>query len=135
MKWKLFFIAQPQTDEEDNVTYEVGEYTVPRSKVTVMASEAGYDLFCYVTTDNTLANDAYTADEFIGVNSPQDILARVYLGLDNATTVNRVKYLLGAHWRSDGEWHFGNIHDWDDAGNPEPVWFGSYRKILGVEYD
>jgi len=146
MRWKLFFIAQPQIaneGQEDEFTYyQLGTYQVSKSQVVVFQTDSGYDLFCYVTQNSTLANYAYSLPEFIGVNSPTDVVARYTLGLSNAATVAQMKKIIGARWwvpyvdeENPAHWAFGNIEEWQTAGSPEPVWFGSYRKILGVEYD
>ena len=135
MRWKLFFIAEPVDDGNGNITYTVGEYTVSKSKVVVMASEGAYDLFCYVTANGGIASNAYTMDEFVGLNGPIDIVTRAWKGLSNAATVNQVKHMIGAHWFSAGEWHFGDIHAWETAGELEPMYFQSFRKILGVDWD
>jgi len=142
MKWKLFFIAQRQTGEEGEEFYTLGQYTVPKSKTVTLKTVGNTDCFIYVTTNDSHANDAYAMPEFIGVNSPTDVITRYTLGLSNSGTANELKYFLGAHWRytdPDPEvgtyWKFGNIHDWEADGSLEPVYFGSFRKILGVDYD
>lgn len=140
MKWKLFFVAQPQTDAEGNKYYELGTYTVPKTKTVWVKSEGAFDLFVYVTSNDSLANYAYSLPEFVGVNSPTDIATRHAYNLSNAASTLQMKHMIGAHWvETDPElgnyWVFGSCHDWEAAGSPEPVWFGSFRKILGVEYD
>lgn len=146
MKWKLFLIAQPQIANEgqpDEYTYyQVGTQEITKSQTVLFGSDSGYDLFCYVTQNESVANYAYSQSEFIGVNSPLDIVARYTLGLSNAATVAQMKRITGARWwvpyvdeENPAHWEFGNILDWEAGGSLEPVWFGSYRKILGVEYD
>ncbi|GAG60760.1 unnamed protein product, partial [marine sediment metagenome] len=85
------------------------------------------------TGSNTLAAEAYNFSEFRGFGYA-DMIWRVALGIGNGTALE-MKYVAGAHWFTGGEWYFGNIHDWEDAGSPEPVWFGRYRGIFGVDIE
>ena len=133
--WTLYFVDQLETigtGEDAYEAYVLGSYNVRPAQVVKLISVTGTDLFIYTTKKASIAADAYTIPEFVGFGYT-DIMTRLNLGMSNAATVNQAKYMIGAHWFIAGEWHFGNIHDWEAAGSLEPVWFGRYRGILGVD--
>ena len=133
--WTLYFVDQLETigtGEDAYEAYVLGSYNVRPAQVVKLISVTGTDLFIYTTKKASIAADAYTIPEFVGFGYT-DIITRLTLGLGNAGTINQVKYMIGAHWFSGGEWYFGNIHQWETAGSSEPVWFGRYRGILGVD--
>ncbi len=135
--WNLFFIAQPEnigTVEEPVEGYVLGTHKVPKDHVVVVKTVGNNDMFIYITGNNTLALEAYALPEFRGFGYT-DMIWRIACGLSNAGSQNEMKYVTGAHWRDGGEWHVGNIHDWEAAGSPEPMWFGRYRGILGVDIE
>jgi len=137
---KLFFKAELQTDEDDNKFYVINGTNIPKSKTVFFAEDDGDDIFCLVTNDKDFVNSAYDTDDFLGSGNPFDMVMRNMLKLEKrGTKLKELKYVIGAHWIENiaGEdvQRFGNVHDWENAGELEPVKFGPFRKILGVDYD
>lgn len=132
--WNLFFIAQEQDLGEGEMGFVLGTHNVPTSSVVVVQTVGALSMFIYVTNNNDLALEAYALPEFRGFGYT-DMIWRIASGLSNAGTANEMKYVTGAHWVVGGEWFFGNIHDWEAAGSPEPMWFGRYRGIMGVDIE
>ena len=136
--WNLFFIApliNIGTVEEPQEGFELGDHKVDKSEVVIIQTVGALSMFIYMTSNNALALEAYTIPEFRGFGYT-DMIWRIACGLGNAGTQNEMKYITGAHWfiaGEDGGWVFGNIKEWEDAGSPEPMWFGKYRDIMGVD--
>jgi len=138
-KWTCFFVDQeedidPGPDTVLGFILDPGgpnETAIPTSNVVIVKTVGANSMFIYTTQNLSIANKAYQMAEFRGFGYV-DMVMRIAQGLGSGT-LNEIEYITGAHWYTGGEWHFGNIKDWDSAGNPEPVWFGRYRGILGVE--
>ena len=136
--WNLFFIAELEnigTEDGPVEGFTLGTRKVPKSSVVIVQTVGALSMFIYITKSNALANEAYSIPEFRGFGYA-DMIWRIATGLTNAGTLNEMKYIAGAHWwlpGEDGGWRFGNIKEWEAAGKPEPVWFGKYRDILGVD--
>ena len=137
----LFFVDQEETIGSGEDAYQAfvvdqggeNETIIPKSKVTVIKTVGATSMFIYKATSLAQANLAISMPEYRGMNYT-DVRVRVEKGLGDGT-FNELDYITGAHWYVDGEWHFGNVKDWETAGSPSKVIFGSYRKILGVEFD
>ena len=138
--WNLFFIAELEnigTESEPVEGFVLGTHEVPKSSVVIIQTVGNFSMFIYITQKASLAEEAYTLPEFRGFGYA-DMVWRIAKGLSNAGTLNEMEYVAGAHWfipGEDGGWMFGNIHEWDAAGSPEPVWFGRYRDIMGVDIE
>ena len=141
MTRNLFFLAQLENiadPEEDEVMgFVLGEHKISKDSVVIIQTVGEISMFIYTTKNNNLALEAYSLPKFRGLGYI-DMIWRIALGLSNAGTLNEMKYITGAHWWVPGEeggWMFGNIHEWEAAGSIEPVWFGKYRDILGVNIE
>ena len=132
--WNLFFIDQLEDIGEGEMGFVLGEYKLSQSDVVIVKSVGANYMFIHCTKNSGLAAEAYTLPEFRGFGYI-DMVTRIAEGLSNAGTWNEIKYITGAHWWSGDEWHFGDIHEWETAGSLEPVWFGKYRDILGVNIE
>ena len=131
---KLFFKAPLKTDVDENKFYIINGTDIPKSKTVFFAEDDGDDIFCLVTNDKDFVSSAYNTDEFLATGSPLDLAVRHALKFKD-TKLKELKYLIGARWPGVEGNVFGNVHDWEAAGKPEPVKFGPFRKILGVDYD
>jgi len=136
--WNLFFIDQLEDISEpgdpEEMGFVLGEHKLSQSDVVIVKNVGANYMFIHCTKNSGLAAEAYNLPEFRGFGYI-DMVTRIAEGLSNAGTWNEIKYITGAHWYSDDEWHFGDIHEWETAGSPEPVWFGKYRDILGVNIE
>ena len=141
LAWNLFFIDQleniaPGGDPEE-LGFVLGFHKVSQSRVVIVKKVGANYMFIYPSVSSGLAQEAYSLPEFRGFGYT-DMIWRIATGLSNAGTLVEMKYITGAHWWAagpEGGWHFGNIHEWEGAGSPEPVWFGRYRGILGVDIE
>jgi len=137
MKWKLFFKAEQeiigQVDGVDVMGYKLGpdDHIVQTDQVTDILQVSSYHCILYITDSDSIANLCKDWNEFMGFGYT-DMVMRVAQGLSNLT-LSDIEYLTGAHWYSDGEWHFGNVKDWKAAGSPEAVWFGRIRDFMGID--
>lgn len=132
--WNLFFIDQLEDIGGGEMGFVLGEHKVSQSSVVIVKTVGATSMFIYSTKDNALAAEAYNLPEFRGFGYI-DMVTRIAEELSNAGTWNEIKYITGAHWWNGGKWQFGNIHEWETAGSPEPVWFGKYRDILGLDIE
>ena len=132
--WNLFFIDQLEDIGEGEMGFVLGEYKLSQSDVVIIKNVGVNYMFIYCTGNSDLAAEAYNLPEFRGFGYI-DMVTRIAEGLSNAGTWNEIKYITGAHWYIGGEWYFGNIHEWETAGSPEPVWFGRYRGIFAVDIE
>lgn len=142
--WNLFFIDQLENiadpGDPEVMGFVLGEHKVHPSQVVIVKTVGASSMFIYTTKSNVLASEAYSMSEFRGFGYI-DMVTRIAEGLSNAGTWAEIKYITGAHWwvpASGGEsgyWMFSNVKEWQDAGNPEPVWFGRYRDILGINIE
>lgn len=138
-KWTCFFIDQEETigtppDDYQGFIVDPGgpnETIIRKDAVVIVKTVGANSMFIYTTQNPAIANKAYQVPEFRGFGYV-DMVMRIAQGLGSGT-LNEIEYITGAHWWDGTAWNFGNIKDWDDAGNPEPVWFGRYKGILGVE--
>ena len=140
MSWNLFFIA-PITNigtvAEPIDGFELGDYKVAKSSVVVIKTVGTMSMFIYTTKDSSLAKVAMDIPEFRGFGYI-DMIWRIALGISGGT-INEMKHVTGAKWwipASGGEpgyWMFGCVHDWEDAGSPEPSYRCKYRDIMGVD--
>jgi len=141
LAWNLFFIDQMENIAEPGdpevMGFVLGTKKVAVSSVVIVKTVGLNSMFIYTTKNNALAVEAYSLPEFRGFGYV-DMVTRIAQGLSNAGTWNEIKYITAAHWwvpaagSEPGHWHFGDIHEWETAGSPEPVWFGRYRDIFGV---
>ena len=138
MKFNLFFKAQQEVigqDEESNdiMGYKLGpaDLIVHVEQVVNLLTVGSWHLIVYLDAGETLANQVKDWPEFAGFGYI-DMVMRVAVGLSNLN-ISDIKYITGAHWYSSGEWRFGSVKDWEDAGSPPIVWFGKYRDFLGVD--
>ena len=132
--WNLFFIDQLEDIGDGEMGFVLGEYKLTQSQVVTVKTVGANHMFIYVTENSGLVVVAYTLPEFRGFGYA-DMIWRIAVGLSNAGTLAEMKYVGGAHWYTGGEWHFGSIHEWETAGSLEPVWFGRYRGIFGVDIE
>ena len=138
--WNLFFIDPLEDIGDGEMGFVLGEHKVSQSSVVIVKTVGASSMFIYSTKDNALAAEAYNLPEFRGFGYI-DMVTRIAEGLNNAGTWNEIKYITGAHWwippagADLGYWMFGNIHEWETAGSPEPVRFGKYRDILGLDIE
>lgn len=140
--WNLFFIDQAENialqDEDEVMGFVLGTHKVPKTSVVIIKTVGANSMFIYTTKSNSLALEAYSLPEFRGFGYI-DMVTRIAKGLDNAGIWNEIKYITGAHWwvpasgEDPGYWAFGNVKDWETVGSPEPVWFGKYRDIMGID--
>lgn len=135
--WNLMFIAQQevigQVDGEDVYGYKLGpeDQIVQTHQVVDLKTVGANHLFLYITDSNALANVVKDWSEFRGFGYV-DAVMRIAQGLSNGT-LNEIEYMTGAKWYTGGEWHFGNVKDWKDAGSPAQVYFTRLRDVLGVD--
>lgn len=143
LAWNLFFIDQmeniSEAGEDEVLGFVFGGYKIPASSVVIVKTVGATSMFIYSTKDTTLAAEAYNLPEFRGFGYI-DMVTRIAEGLSNAGTWNEIKYITGAHWwvpptTEAGYWMFASVKEWQDAGSPEPVWFGRYRDILGINIE
>lgn len=142
LAWNLFFVDQLENiappGEDEVMGFVLGEHKVSQSSVVIIKNVGVNYMFIYVTGSNALAQEAYAFPEFRGFGYT-DMIWRIATGLANAGTQTEMKYITGAHWwvaaGEDSGWHFGNIHEWQAAGSLEPVWFGRYRGIFGLDIE
>ena len=143
LAWNLFFIDQMENiappGEDEVLGFVLGEHKIAASRVVIVKTVGASSMFIYTTKDNSLAVEAYCLPEFRGFGYV-DMVTRIAEGLSNAGTWNEIKYITGAHWwvppsTEPGHWMFASVKEWQDAGSPEPVWFGRYRDILSINIE
>ena len=144
LAWNIFFIDQveniAEVGEDEVLGFVLGERKIPASSVVIVKTVGASSMFIYTTKSSALAVEAYNLPEFRGFGYV-DMVTRITEGLSNAGTWNEIKYITGAHWwvpaagGEPGYWMFSNVKEWQDAGSPEPVWFGRYRDILGINIE
>ena len=141
--WNLFFIDQVENiappGEPEGLGFVLGGHKIAASRVVIVKTVGASSMFIYTTKDTALAVKAYGLPEFRGFGYV-DMVTRIAEGLSNAGTWNEIKYITGAHWgvpptTEAGHWMFSSVKEWQDAGSPEPVWFGRYRDILGINIE
>ena len=142
MKWKVAFIAQKESWVEGDETVEgfklgPSDYKVRLPQAFILASQGNTYFFMVFNAGKSQALTAYDWDEFRGVGQTiadcyKDVVARVAAGVGNGT-LNEIKYMIRAHYKVGGEWTSGNIHDFETAGSPEPVYFTNLIDMFGVE--
>jgi len=142
-KWKLFFKAKQevidQVEGKDVLGYKLGpnNYVVQISKVVNILTVGPYHCILYITDSTAIANKVKDWDEFMGFGYI-DMVMRVAQGLSDIP-LSDIEYLTGAHWFSEGEWHFGNVKNWKADIDPATnlpyttVYFGRLRDIMGVD--
>ena len=139
-KWQLYFKAQQEIvavlDGENVLGYKLGpnDTIVQTNQVIDILQIGNIHCILYLTDNISIASQVRTWTEFMGFGYT-DMIWRIALGLgpDGGPTLDHVKYLTGAHWYLNGEWHFGSIKDWE-AIDPLPlnVYFGPIRQIMGI---
>ena len=135
--WNLFFVAQQevvgQSEGEDVYGYKLGpdDKIVIPSQVTVIQQVGANYCFVYITNNNALALEVKDWPEFRGFGYT-DFIWRIALGLSSGNLAE-AKYMSGAHWYVGGEWHFGTIKQWEDAGSPPIVYFSRLRDFFGID--
>ncbi len=139
--WNLFFVDQleniAETGDPEVMGFVLGTHKVHQSSVVIVKTVGANSMFIYITKSNALAQEANTIAEFRGYGYI-DMIWRVALGIGNGT-INEMKYITGAKWwtppvgEESGYWSFGCVHDWEDAGSPEPAYRCKYRDIFGVD--
>lgn len=138
LAWNLFFIDQLEDislpGEEEVMGFVLGGHKIPASSTVIVKTVGASSMFIYTTSSTPLAQEAYSLPEFRGFGYV-DMVTRIAEGLANAGTWNEIKYITGAHWFTGGDWFFGSVKEWIDAGRIEPVWFGRYRNILGRDLE
>ena len=144
--WNLFFIAQQEVigqdaEGQDIYGYKLGPTdTIVRLNKTWPIKNVGNTYFFMIVVKNSaLASEIITTPwtEFRaigqGSNPYMDFAMRIALGLSGGT-LNELKYIVGVEWYSGGEWHHGDVHEWEAAGSPSNVMFGPVRGILGSRF-
>lgn len=139
-KWKVAFIAQKETlSDGETEGFKLGpsDYELPLSQVFPLTNQGNTYFFMVFNANKNQALITYNWNEFRGIGESitdcyKDTIARVAAGIGNGT-LNEVKYMIRANYKVGGEWTSGNIHDFETAGSPEPVYFTNLIDMFGVE--